>query len=199
LSLIFWATTDVSLYAELKQYRDIICVSCKEKVLLAANSTTRSLQQSALSSSSQDAVNTLRSLSGHTDIIAAHSDAELPVHWFITGDEPSSPLALSSGDYESDSSVEGKGCNSNSSLHSVSQSIPNSPKITPDLPLPPTFPAPVEYNPEIKQTLELSVVSTFAVPADVQSIAFSRDGRYFAVGPFNEETYLFDMITMSKR
>jgi hypothetical protein len=42
-------TTVVSLYAELKQYRDIICASCKEKMLLA---TTRSPQQSALSPSS---------------------------------------------------------------------------------------------------------------------------------------------------
>jgi hypothetical protein len=42
-------TTVVSLYAELKQYQDIICASCKEKMLLA---TTRSPQQSALSPSS---------------------------------------------------------------------------------------------------------------------------------------------------
>jgi hypothetical protein len=193
MNLDVLGTTVVSLCAELKQYRDTICVSCKERVLLAASSTTRSLQQSAVSSS----VNTLGSLSGHTDIIAAHSDAELPVHPSITGDEPSSPLAVSLADYdESDSSVEG---DSDNSFHSASQSIPNSPKITPDLPLSPTFPESVEYNPEIKRTLDLSVVSTFAVPAGVQCVTFSRDGRYFAASLYNEDTYIFDMTTMSKR
>jgi hypothetical protein len=191
-------TTVISLYAELKQYRDIICASCREKVLLAA---TRSPQQSALSSS-RDTVDTLGSLSGHTDIIAAHSDAELPIRPFTTEDEPSSPVASSWGDYESDSSVEGSQTHSDNSFHSASQSFPNSPNITPDFPLSPTFPAPVEYNPEIKQTLDLSVVSTFAVPAGVQCVAFSRDGRYFAVGLRNEETHVFDMTnmtTMSKK
>jgi hypothetical protein len=191
-------TTVASLYAELKQYRDTICVSCKERVLLAASSTTRSLQQSAISSPSRDTVDTLGSLPGetHTDIIAAHPDEELPVYPSIAGDEPSSPLAVSLGDYESDSSVEG---DSDNSSHSASQSIPNSPNITPNLPLSPTFPGSVEYNPEIKRPLDLSVVSTFAVPARVQCVAFSRDGQYFAASLINEETYIFDMTTMSKR
>jgi hypothetical protein len=178
-------TIVVSLYAELEQYRDTICISCKERVLLAAGSTTRYLQQSAISSS-RDTVNTLRSLPGHTDIIAALSDVELPVHPSIIGDEPSSPLAAS---------VEG---NSDNSFHSAPQPIPNSPNITPDLPLPPTFPVPVEYNPEIKRTLDLSVVSTFAVPAGVQSAAFNQDGR-FLLRRLIMKKHIFDMTTMSKR
>jgi DNA-directed RNA polymerase subunit RPC12/RpoP len=36
MNLDFLGRTVVSLYAELKQYRDIICASCREKVLLAA-------------------------------------------------------------------------------------------------------------------------------------------------------------------
>jgi hypothetical protein len=167
-------------------------------MLLAASSTTRSPQQSAISSS-RDTVNTLGSLSGQTDIIAAHSGAELPVHPFTTEDEPSSPVASTWGDYESDSSVEGSQTHSDNSIHSTSQSIPNSPNTTLDFPIPPTLLAPVEYNPEIRQTLDLSVVSTFAVPAAVESVAFSRDGRYFAAGLHNGETYVFDMTTMSQR
>jgi hypothetical protein len=59
--------------------------------------------------------------------------------------------------------------------------------------------APVEYNPEIKKPLDLSVVSILAVPAGVTSVTFSRDGRYFAVALTNEETHIYDMTTMSKR
>jgi hypothetical protein len=92
----------------------------------------------------------------------------------MTGDEPFSPLALSPGDYESDSSVEGSSTHNDNSFHSASQSIPDSPNITPNLPPLPT----AEYNLEIKQTLDLSVVSTFAVPSEVTSAAFSRGGRY---------------------
>jgi hypothetical protein len=53
--------------------------------------------------------------------------------------------------------------------------------------------APVEYNGEIKQLLDLSVVSTFAVPDAVTSVNFSRDGRYFSVVLSNEETHIYDM------
>jgi hypothetical protein len=143
-------------------------------------------------------VNTLRSLSGHTDIIAAHSDhdAELTFQPSITGAEPSSPLALSRRLWIRPFLRWG---HSDNSFHSASQSIPNSPNITSDVRLSPTFSAPVEFNPEIKQTLDLSVVNTFAVPVGVECAAFSRDGRYFAVGLFNEETHIFDMIGMSKR
>jgi hypothetical protein len=148
----------ISLYAELRQYRDIICVSCKEKVLLAASSTTRPLQQFAISSS----VNTLRSLSaGHTNITAAHSDTKQPLHPSVTGGELSSPLALSPDDHH--------------------------------------LMAPVEYNPEIGRSLDLSVVSILAVPAGLTGVDSSRNGQYFAVALGSEETHIYDITTMSKR
>jgi hypothetical protein len=60
--------------------------------------------------------------------------------------------------------------------------------------------APVEYNGEIKQLLDLSsVVSPFAVPDAVTSVNFSRDGRYFSVVLSNEEMHIDDMTTMSRR
>jgi hypothetical protein len=58
---------------------------------------------------------------------------------------------------------------------------------------------PVEYNAEIKQLLDLSMVSTFAVPDAVTSVNFSRAGRYFSVVLNNEEIHIYDMTTMSKR
>jgi hypothetical protein len=68
-----------------------------------------------------------------------------------------------------------------------------------DIPPYPTLMAPVEYNGEIKQPLDLSVVNIVEVPAAVFSVTFSRDGRYFAVALYNEETHIYDMTTMSKR
>jgi hypothetical protein len=53
--------------------------------------------------------------------------------------------------------------------------MPKSPTISS-----PTSTAPVEYNGEIKQLLDLSV-------------NFSRDGRYFSVVLSNEETHIYDM------
>jgi hypothetical protein len=192
MNLDFLGRTVVSLYAELKQYRDIICASCREKVLLAA---TRSPQQSALSPS-RDTVNTLGSLSGHTDIIATHSDTELPIH-------PSANplLRLHYPRAIMNQTPQRRAVRLTPTTHfipslSLSRTLQTS---LPTFHYTPTFLAPVEYNPELKQTLDLSVVSTFAVPAGVESVAFSRDGRYFAVGLRNEETHVFDMTTMSKR
>jgi hypothetical protein len=193
MTLILW-TTVASLYTELKQYRDTICASCKQKVLLAASLSTASPQQSDISDS-RDTVNILRDLSGPIDIIAAHSDPRLSFQARNTGSEPSSPL-LSPSDHESNSSIE---THSDDSFHTASQSMPNLSNTSPDLPPSPTLMAPVEYNREIKPPLDLSVVSIVSVPAAVFSVTFSRDGRYFAVALYNEETHIYDMTTMSKR
>jgi hypothetical protein len=65
--------------------------------------------------------------------------------------------------------------------------MPNSSNISLELPPSPTL---IAYNREIKQPLDLSVVGIFAVPDAVTSATFSRDGWYFAVALFNEETHL---------
>jgi hypothetical protein len=192
----FGMTTVASLYTELKQYRDTICVSCKEKVLLAACLTTASPQQSDIGSF-RDTVNTLRDLSGPADIIAAHSDAQSSFQRRTTESEPSSPLALlPSDDLGSNSSVE---THSDNTFHTASHSMSNSSNTSPDLPPSPTLMATVEYNPEVKQTLDLSVASIFTIPARVVNVTFSRNGWYFAVALYNEETHVYDMTTMSKR
>jgi hypothetical protein len=77
--------------------------------------------------------------------------------------------------------------------------MPNSPNISLGVPPSPTLMAAVEYNGKIKQPLDLSMVSTFAVPDAVTSVNFSRDGRYFAVAVYNDETHIYDVTTMSKR
>jgi hypothetical protein len=65
--------------------------------------------------------------------------------------------------------------------------MPNLLNTTPDIPHgpSPTLMAPVEYNPEIKRSLDLSVVNILAVPAAVMNVMFSRDERYFAVALHN--------------
>jgi hypothetical protein len=56
----------------------------------------------------------------------------------------------------------------------------------------------VEYNPEIKQTLDLSVVETFNFTAPVACVKFSQDGNYFAVAILFDETHIYDVVRMSK-
>jgi hypothetical protein len=57
--------------------------------------------------------------------------------------------------------------------------------------------AQVDYNPEIKPTLDLSVVEKLEVPSHVICLTFSRDGHYFAVLR-RDETHIYDVVTMSK-
>jgi hypothetical protein len=56
----------------------------------------------------------------------------------------------------------------------------------------------VNYNPEIKQTLDLSMVGTFEVPGFVACVKFSRDGHYFAVATRFDKTHIYDVLTMSE-
>jgi hypothetical protein len=56
----------------------------------------------------------------------------------------------------------------------------------------------VDYNPEINQTLDLSVVETFNFTAPVACVKFSQDGNYFAVAIVFDETHIYDVVTMSK-
>ena len=57
----------------------------------------------------------------------------------------------------------------------------------------------VVYNPEINRCLSLHVANTFALPASVFCTKFSRDGKYLAVGLKSGETYVYDILTGSKR
>jgi hypothetical protein len=168
--------------------------------VLDASLNATSLQQPDVASpapvSSRDDATSLRTLFEPTSITAASSNSQSFFQPRTTESEPSSPLAFSLSDHESNSSVE---THSDDSFHTASPSMSNPSKTTPDLSPSPTLMAPVEYNREIKQPLNLSVVSTFAVPDAVTSVNFSRDGRYFAVALLNEETHIYDMTTMSKR
>ena len=58
----------------------------------------------------------------------------------------------------------------------------------------------VEYNPEIEQTLRLTLANTFTHnTAKVYCVKFSRDGKYLATGLHNSEIHIYDMITGSKK
>jgi hypothetical protein len=193
-------STVASLYAELKQYRDIICVSCKQKVLLSASLTTASPQQSstAAPTPSRETHTTLGNLPEPIPTIVASSHPGSPFPSSAMGSEPSSPLVLSSHSHVSTSIIEGSQTESDASFHTASQSDPDPSNATPDsLPLP-TSMATVDYNPGMKRTLDLSVVEIFTFTAEVCSVRFSRDGNYFAVAIDNEETHIYDMRTKSK-
>jgi hypothetical protein len=58
--------------------------------------------------------------------------------------------------------------------------------------------AQVDYNPEIKPTLDLSMVEKLEVPSHVICVKFSRDGHYFAVAFTFDKTHIYDVVTMSK-
>jgi hypothetical protein len=59
--------------------------------------------------------------------------------------------------------------------------------------------ASVVYNPEINQALELSLVKSFEVAAGALCVTFSPDGEYFSVALENEETHIYDTLTMSSK
>jgi hypothetical protein len=59
--------------------------------------------------------------------------------------------------------------------------------------------ASVVYNPEINQALEVSLVKSFEFAVGAHCVKFSRDGEYFSVALVNEETHIYDMLTMSSK
>jgi hypothetical protein len=201
---LFRTSTVASLSGELKHYRNTVCVSCKEKLLAASVPTTSSSQ--VTSTASQDTATTLRNLRepAGTDITPGSPDRESPFYppITITESEPSSPLALSFHSHGSNSSIEGSQTDSDTSSHTASRSFPSPSNTTPNLPLSPASPLPVArvfYNPEIDQALELSLVRTFELPAETRCVKFSRDGKYFSMALWNEETHIYDMLTMSSK
>jgi hypothetical protein len=137
-----------------------------------------------------------------SDITPDPPDSESPFDPSITSSEPSSPFALSFRSHGSNSSIEGSQTDSDTSFHTASRSFPSPSNTTPNLPLSPAFSlavAPVLYNPEIDQALELSLVKSFELPAEAFCVKFSRDGKYFSVALWNEETHIYDMLTMSSK
>lgn len=109
---------------------------------------------------------------------------------------PPSPLVSSFGQGSGSSTIEGSQTDSEASFHTASLSDP-------DLAPSPSFTAPaaqveVDYNPEIDQPLDLSVVETFIFTAPVACVEFSRGGKYFAVAFAFDETHIYDVATKSK-
>jgi hypothetical protein len=200
---LFRTSTVASLSGELKHYRNTICVSCKEKFLAASVPTTSS---QVTSTASQDTATTLGNLyePAGTAVTPGSLDRESPFYLpiTITESEPSSPLALSFRSHGSNSSIEGSQTESDTSSHTTSRTFPSPFNTIPNLPLSPASSLPVArvlYNPEIDQVLELSLVKSFELPAGALCVKFSRDGEYFSVALLNEETHIYDMLTMSSK
>jgi hypothetical protein len=121
----------------------------------------------------------------------APSNPELPFHQPTAWSEPPSPPVMSFGHISGSSIIEGSQTDSEASFHTASLSDP-------DLPPSPTSAAQVDYNPEIEQTLDLSVVETLDFTNTVACVKFSRDGNYFAVAIDYDETHIYDVVKMSK-
>jgi hypothetical protein len=175
-----------SLSAELKQYRDNICLSCKDRVLTASLNTIHRAATSTSPYSPQDTT-TSENVSQLTSLAGA-PDPESPFHQ----SEPPSPLV--SPDGSGSSTIEGSQTDSEACLHSASLSDP-------ELPPPPASMRPavqVVYNPEFERILDLSVVETFDFTGPVACVKFSQDGNHFAVSTHFDETHIYDVVTMSK-
>jgi glucose repression regulatory protein TUP1 len=174
-----------SLYADLKRYQDIICRNCREN--LSGTTVSPPISDGFTQPSA--------------NVISASSTEPLPGEPYGTSGihgAPEASLSITGQDDDSQGTTEAhllKTTATVSSPDSASQpaSLSSPTESEPDSDWS------VEYNPEIRQTLSLYVVDTFAFKVAVRCTKFSRDGKYLAIGLRNAETRIYDLRTESKR
>lgn len=193
-----------SLSADLKRYQDIICLGCKENVFrstLATAPSTHTASNAVSTASSDSTIVASRSMQLSSVDVQSDQRSHIisPEHannTMLTGPSrgPDSPQsAVTHLQLTTSPPV---------SSHSIDIFEP-SPSTSETSTNPGTVPDrsdwSVEYNPEIKQSLRLTLDKTFTFPDSVFYAKFSRDGKYLAAGLLNGKTHIYDMITGSKR
>ena len=199
-----------SLSVDIKRYQDIICRDCREKVFRATLATAPSLAFDqpafdAVAAASTSSASDSRQLSGTPSMdvklssIGQWSHISPPGHSDDTG---SRNLTEPSPDSSRDPASVSRLSRTTRPPHSIDISKPASPSISEIA----TDPGPIplsdwsaEFNPEITQSLRITLAKTFTLPSKVFSAKFSGDGKYLAVGLGNGETHIYDMTTGSKR